>query len=205
MATDTPQRLLDAALDVFAEQGYQAATIQQIVKRAGTNIAAVNYHFRDKANFYAEVIVYGCEKDSSAPPDFMQDNLQPEQQLLAFIQWFLQRGLKIGKESLLDQIHMQELANPSPVLDKVVEKLIRPVHLQLRDIVAALLPENCAEETLRFHCFSVIGQCNLYKIGKPIMTRLYPDIELDEQAMQRLVQHIYSVSLAGIRAEHAQS
>lgn len=205
MATDTPQRLLDAALDVFAEQGYQAATIQQIVKRAGTNIAAVNYHFRDKANFYAEVIVYGCEKDSSAPPDFMLDNLKPEQQLFAFIQWFLQRGLKIGKESLLDQIHMQELANPSPVLDKVVEKLIRPVHLQLREIVATLLPDNSTEETLRFHCFSVIGQCNLYKIGKPIMTRLYPDIELDEKAMQRLVQHIYSVSLAGIRAEHAHS
>jgi len=203
MATDTPQRLLDAALDVFAEQGYQAATIQEIVKRAGTNIAAVNYHFRDKANFYAEVIVYGCESDA-ARPDFLVAE-QPEQQLFAFIQWFLQRGLKIGSESLLDQIHMQELANPSPVLDKVVEKLIRPVHWQLREIVSALLPENSTEETVRFHCFSVIGQCNLYKIGKPIMMRLYPDLELDEQAIERLVAHIYAVSLAGIRAEHHSS
>jgi len=144
--------------------------------------------------------MYGCERDV-ARPDFLVAG-QPEQQLFAFIQWFLQRGLKIGKDSLLDQIHMQELANPSPVLDKVVEKLIRPVHVQLREIVGALLPENINEETLRFHCFSVIGQCNLYKIGKPIMMRLYPDIELEEQAIDRLVQHIYAVSLAGIKAEH---
>ncbi len=202
MAKDTPQRLLDAALDIFAEQGYQAATIQQIVKRAGTNIAAINYHFRDKANFYAEVIVYGCEKDHSNHPEFLLSDQKPEQQLFSFIQWFLQRGLRIGADSLLDQIHMQELANPSPVLDKVVEKLIRPVHMQLREIIRALLPDNSSEEKLRFHCFSVIGQCNLYKIGKPVMTRLYPDIELNEETMDTLVQHIYLVCLAGIRAEY---
>jgi AcrR family transcriptional regulator len=204
MAKDTPQRLLDAALDVFAEQGYQAATIQEIVKRAGTNIAAINYHFRDKANFYAEVVLYGCEKQGVGQPDFLQAENDPEQQLYLFIQWFLQRGLRLGAASLMDQIHMQELANPSPVLDKVVEKLIRPVHLQLRQIICALLPDNSEEQVIRFHCFSVIGQCNLYKIGKPVMTRLYPDMQLDEQCMQQLAKHIYLVSLAGIQAQNQQ-
>lgn len=33
MTTITPQRLLNAALNIFAEQGYQVATIQAIVKR----------------------------------------------------------------------------------------------------------------------------------------------------------------------------
>lgn len=205
MATNTPQRLLDAALDVFAEQGYQAATIQEIVKRAGTNIAAINYHFRDKANFYVEVVLYGCEKKGLLHPDFMQQEQSPEDQLFAFIQWFLRRGQQLGSDSLLDQIHMQELAKPSPVLDQIVEKLIRPVHIQLRQIITALLPEDTGEQELRFHCFSVIGQCNLYKIGKPVMTRLYPDFELDEGALEKLTQHIYRVSLAGILASHPPS
>lgn len=205
MVTNTPQRLLDAALDIFAEQGYQSATIQEIVKRAGTNIAAINYHFRDKANFYVEVVLYGCEKNGLSQPDFLQNDQAPKDQLFNFIQWFLRRGLQLGSDSLLDQIHMQELANPSPVLDKIVEKLIRPVHIQLRQIIAALLPEETTEQELRFHCFSVIGQCNLYKIGKPVMTRLYPDFELDEVALDKLTQHIYRVSLAGILASHSSS
>ncbi|MCH9699220.1 MAG: CerR family C-terminal domain-containing protein [Gammaproteobacteria bacterium] len=204
MAKDTKQRLLNAALEVFAEQGYQSATIHEIIKRAGTNIAAINYHFRDKANFYAEVVLYGCDRDNILNPGFLSDTLQPEQQLFTFIQWFLRRGLRIGADSVLDQIHMQELANPSPVLDKVVEKLIRPVHWQLRSIIKSLLPAECSEEMLRFHCFSVIGQCNLYKTGKPVMTRLYPEIELNEQVIDKATQHIFKVSLAGIRAEFEQ-
>ena len=94
---------------------------------------------------------------------------------------------------------------PSPVLDKVVEKLIRPVHMKLREIVSALLIQDVAEEVIRYHCFSIIGQCNLYKLGKPIITRLYPDMRLDEQKVETLARHITQVSLAGLQAEHSSN
>ena len=64
MATDaglaeTRQRLLSAALEVFAERGYRAATFKEICGRAGTNTAAINYHFRDKLHLYLAVIEQG--------------------------------------------------------------------------------------------------------------------------------------------------
>ena len=205
MSKNTREKLLDAALDVFAEQGYQSATVQQIVKRAGVNIAAINYHFRDKASFYAEVVIYGLEQQCEEPPDFTNENTSPQQQLHAFIHWFLQRSLGVGETTLLDQIHMQEMMQPSPVLDKVVEKLIRPTHLKLREIVTRLLPEQASEDHIRYHCFSIIGQCNLYNLGKPIIMRLYPDMQLNEVKIEALVQHIVTVSLAGLAAETSHS
>jgi DNA-binding transcriptional regulator YbjK len=45
---------LDTALEVFAESGYRNAKVAKICRRAGTNLAAVNYYFGDKANLYAE-------------------------------------------------------------------------------------------------------------------------------------------------------
>ncbi|MGQ9671001.1 MAG: TetR family transcriptional regulator, partial [Desulfosoma sp.] len=48
----TRARLLDAACDVFAEKGYRGARLADICRRAGANIAAVNYHFGDKASLY---------------------------------------------------------------------------------------------------------------------------------------------------------
>ncbi|MCP5112464.1 MAG: helix-turn-helix transcriptional regulator, partial [bacterium] len=43
-ATDTKLSLLDAAEAVIAEHGFAGASLRAITSRAGTNLAAVNYH-----------------------------------------------------------------------------------------------------------------------------------------------------------------
>lgn len=45
---DTRDILLDAAEHLFAEKGVQATSLRAITQRAGTNLAAVNYHFGSK-------------------------------------------------------------------------------------------------------------------------------------------------------------
>ena len=45
----TRRRILKAATRSFAEHGYEAASIRDIVTKADVNQAAINYHFRDKA------------------------------------------------------------------------------------------------------------------------------------------------------------
>src|ERR1700720_983492 len=52
----TREKLLEVAEHVFADRGYQAATIREICVRAGANVAAVNYHFGDKLGLYTEVL-----------------------------------------------------------------------------------------------------------------------------------------------------
>jgi AcrR family transcriptional regulator len=55
--TDTKEKLFLAAVAVFAEKGYKAATVREICRRAkGANNNAVNYYFGDKARLYALII-----------------------------------------------------------------------------------------------------------------------------------------------------
>jgi TetR/AcrR family acrAB operon transcriptional repressor len=55
-AAATRQDLVEAALAVFAECGYQAATLEQIAGRASVTRGALYHHFTDKADLYDTVL-----------------------------------------------------------------------------------------------------------------------------------------------------
>lgn len=66
---DTRQRLLSAAQRLFAHQGYDSATIEQIARSAGVTKGAVYYFFDTKAELFCTIMDEGiayieaqCEK-----------------------------------------------------------------------------------------------------------------------------------------------
>jgi AcrR family transcriptional regulator len=53
---DTSDRLLDAAEGLFLEHGYDGTSSRMITAAAGANLAAVNYHFGDKAGLFQAML-----------------------------------------------------------------------------------------------------------------------------------------------------
>src|SRR5437764_12231611 len=51
----TPARILDAAEDVFAEQGYGAASTREMARRAGVPFGALHYHWGSKKQLWEAV------------------------------------------------------------------------------------------------------------------------------------------------------
>jgi len=49
---DTRQRILDTALDLFIEQGYDKASLREIAERVGVTKAALYYHFASKEEIF---------------------------------------------------------------------------------------------------------------------------------------------------------
>jgi AcrR family transcriptional regulator len=56
---DTASRILDAASDLFAAQGYHATTIKEITERCGITQAALYLYFPSKDKLLAELIKVG--------------------------------------------------------------------------------------------------------------------------------------------------
>ena len=53
---DTRLRILQAALEVFAAEGYEGASTRTLAQRAGVNLPALQYYFGNKEGLYRAVI-----------------------------------------------------------------------------------------------------------------------------------------------------
>lgn len=52
----TPDRILDAAEELYLESGFADTSMRSLTQRAGVNLAAVNYHFGSKEGLFRSLI-----------------------------------------------------------------------------------------------------------------------------------------------------
>jgi AcrR family transcriptional regulator len=199
---ETRRQLLEAAGEVFAESGYREATVREICRRAGANIASVNYHFGGKETLYAEVLRYAHSKALEKHP-LLPDvgtDATPEKKLRAFVHSLLLRIFDQGPTAWHGKLMSREMIEPSAALDSLVEERMRPMAGQLWQIVAEILDCPLNHERVRHCAFSVVSQCVFYHHCRAVVSRLFPKQEaLDAAGIERLADHITNFSLAAMK------
>ena len=198
----TRRQLLEAAGEVFAEAGFRNATVREICRRAGANIAAINYHFGDKEKLYTEVLRYSHGKTLEKYPPLLgvAENSPAEKKLRAFVHSLLLRIFDKGPTSWHGKLMAREMIEPSAALDSLVEERIRPMSSQLSKIVAEILGCPLDDERVRLCSFSVVSQCTFYNHCRPVVVRLFPKHpELDAAGVESLADHITKFSLAAMK------
>ena len=199
---ETRQHLLEAAGEVFAEAGFRNATVREICRRAGANIAAVNYHFGDKEHLYVELLRYSYGKTLEKYPPLLglAADAPPEKKLRAFIHSLLLRIFDTGPTSWHGRLMAREMIEPSAALDSLVEERIRPMSNQLWQIVAEIIGRPLNDERVRLCAFSVVSQCVFYHHCRTVLSRLFPNEEpLDAAGIERLADHVTRFSLAAMK------
>ena len=192
----TRDRLLDAAREIFSQQGFQGATVREICRRAEANVAAVNYHFGSKDGLLAEALNFGPLK--ALQKANAKSGECPEIRLRKFISDFMLMLLDEKNPSSQCRIMARELADPTPALDKIVREAIAPLHEFLGKLVRDIAGNNISETELRHCVHSILGQCLFYRHSHPVLQRLYPELRYGHTEIEALSGHIADFSLAGI-------
>jgi AcrR family transcriptional regulator len=202
-STATRQRLLEAAGEVFAEDGFRKATIQRICGRAHANIAAAHYHFGDKERLYTAVIEYS-DRLATEPLPAPATAGRPEERLRKHLVSFLSRLLDRGRPAWHGRLMAREMMEPTAALDRLVRTKIRANHEHLAAIVRELLGPDAGEDTVRRCVLSIVGQCMFYRHSAPVIARLYPDLVPAEE-IERIADHVTRFSVAAIRGLRARA
>jgi TetR/AcrR family transcriptional regulator, regulator of cefoperazone and chloramphenicol sensitivity len=201
---ETRARIIESAGEVFAEAGFQKATVREICSRAQANVAAVNYHFGDKLGLYTEVLkTAACH--GRAVVDETQVLDHPEQALRFFIHGMLRKMHQADRPSWYARVMIHELAQPTAALDVVVEHMVRPNSRILCAIVGKLLARPPEDELTRLSAASVIAQVVHHVHAKPVITKLWPELKTTPQTMEKIANHIADFSLAAIESLRRKS
>jgi AcrR family transcriptional regulator len=180
-AENPRERLLETAGEIFAEKGFKGATVREIIDRAGVNLAAVNYYFRDKERLYIEAVKHAVCGEPEAmrlewPPD-----TSPRVKLHDFIRFQLRKFLDPSRPAWLARLMMRELTQPSEACAELVRDYVEPRSKILLGILRELLPLHTPRSKLFLTAFSIVGQCHFYCSHRPVVRLL-----IGEDAYQRL-------------------
>lgn len=193
------EKIIDAAGRVFAERGYNSATIRQICQAAEANVAAVNYYFGDKGSLYLETVKQAHRRLSNQfplPP--WPAATPPAQKLKGFIGAMLARMIGGKATPWEQQLMLREVLHPTSACRELVEEYFRPQLELLLGIVSELLPPDTTIQRRRQVAFSIIGQCLFYRIAGDIVDMMATSDEQDHFTIEQLSEHITAFSLAAI-------
>jgi AcrR family transcriptional regulator len=193
------QRLLDVAVESFAEKGFAAVSVRDICGQAGVNVAAVNYYFGDKERLYIEAVKYAhaCMLSQVPIPDNLAA-LPALQQLRTFIDVTVARIFR-EPNPYAAQLVMRELAHPSAACGEMVRATVRPMADLLQGILRRLMPDS-TERDRYLVGFSVVAQCLFYKQTRAVARELMGPEGFDRLTAAEIAGHVYAFTLRGLQS-----
>ena len=193
----TREKLLEAAGPIFANRGYQATTIREICAGAGANVAAINYHFGDKLGLYTEVLQQSVRAAQLiAVQNTLDQNTPPEDILRALIRARLR---SINGKDLPDwhsRLLAHELAQPTPALRQLVDKVARPIFKRLQELIGGMIGLPANDGKTRLCAISVVGQVFAYVLPGPLLSEIWPELKMTPEQVERIADHIADFSLS---------
>ena len=200
IAEDAKIRLLATAGPVFAEKGFEHATVREICQAADVNLAAINYYFGDKKTLYIETVreAHGQLVERVPMPDWPSDTPGP-MKLRGFVRTLLTRMLSRDSEAWQPRLMLREILRPTEACRELIEDYFRP-HLDfLASIIVEIVEQELPSHRVKQIAFSIIGQCLFYHVSGEIVGMILEQEELDAHFQtEQLAQHIVKFSLASL-------
>lgn len=152
---DTRDRILEAASNLFAVQGFEGTTLREITDAAQANLAAVNYHFRSKEELVASVIEAAVKPIVAARMTSLDECLShtPDIRMLSLALVQPLYELSIGEHRNRVLLLMQLRPDPDQSVNVLVAQHFAPLHRRfVSELKLVLTHLTDAEIALRYDC-----------------------------------------------------
>lgn len=205
MKKNSKKKILDAALEIFSQKGYKSATVREICKKAGVNIALINYHFSSKRSLYMELVESIMSDVAGKYPvaNYIKQEMSSDEKLRGIVTLLVMRAFGsdgIGKTKMRLQLINREIMEPSDAMRMGMMNRIKEVKLAAMSVVREFLPD-ASEDEIMLAVLSMVSQC-FYPVFTMETMRLVglPNDTMYDNFYELLIEHVYNFTRSGIVA-----
>lgn len=202
------ERILHAAIRLFAQQGFKNTSTRDIAKAAKVNVAALNYYFGDKAGLYRATFP-SCSPQLNPAPGHPQHDIQGfsrpgiplAQALHEFLTEFL-KPLALGDLFLWGmRLMYREIVEPTGMWQEELEKNIKPMHAAMQRLLCREFDRLRPDADIERLSHAIFGMAVHVIIGYDVIMAVSPHLLRDEAAVQQMADRIAVFACDLVHAE----
>jgi AcrR family transcriptional regulator len=195
----TRERIMKAAVQLFAQRGYDGASVRAIVAKARVNQAAINYHFQGKDGLYREVLgaAFRALTERQLEDADRLTTLSREDALRQFVRHQLRPLASRDELSRYIQIFNWEAARPTAVFRRFLSEEAAPFLGMATDLARRFLPKADAR-TLVLAAIWLIGQCNVFVRNREQLAGPPIGLEIDDKSADWLAERVSLWAIGGL-------
>ncbi len=194
-------RLLDAALGLFAEKGFAKTSTREIALAAQVNIASISYYFGDKAGLYRAVFSDPRCNPNVSPESVADASLSLREALHRVMGSFLE-PLKQGQ--LIQhcmKLHFREMLEPTGVWQEEIDCNITPAHGALVEVLCRHLALETPDDDIHRLAFSISGLGVMLHIGSDVVTAVRPQLLASHAALDHYCECLVTYAMDMVEGE----
>ncbi len=201
------EKLLRAAEEVFALKGFKEAGIREITKKAGCNVAAVNYYFGSKKNLYLTVVKELWLPRSKRLREEFLKRVEGKRDLGGVIEALADAFFSspFSEEEIWRHRRLlaHELVHPTEALDIMMLEGLIPFFETAKNHLVSWAPKRVSEKLMRMTVLSIVGQIIYFNLVKPIAQAFVG--KLSERDIKEHIKRLSLRGLEGLEKEPAAS
>jgi AcrR family transcriptional regulator len=197
-------RLLQAGLRLFAEQGYAKTSIRQIALAAGANVAAVSYYFGNKEGLYRAVF-WGAPFAQNRPANTAQPTPASPDQAVVTLDGLFQHILEPLRSGALARywikLQRREMLEPTGLWQEKVDRGMQPMHAALLALLCERLGVDKPDDEVKALAVMVIAPAVHLLVNCEVVDALAPQLLAGESAIDAWRERLLRGADAMIEAE----
>ncbi len=122
----TKQKLLDAAIEAFSENGFKGTSTRDIAERAGVHHPLITYHFKNKEELWRAAAHQIFSRFNASMGQALQEVIDecPRTRMAMMIRTYVRYA---ASQPALHKVMVQEASRPSARLDWLIATYLRPL------------------------------------------------------------------------------